>query len=92
MGLLFYQDPTVNWTSNNGSQMGGGGGSIYHGIIYLPTTNLIYGGGTTGGLNQTNGYTILVAYNVELKGGATIGSDYSTIGGSNPFRLAAFVE
>jgi hypothetical protein len=91
-GLLFYQDPTVQWTSNNGSQMGGGGGSVYHGIIYVPTTDLTYGGGTTGGLNQTNGYTILVAYNVELKGGATIGSDYSTIGGSNPFRLAAFVE
>jgi hypothetical protein len=92
LGLLFYQDPTVIWTSSNASQMAGGGGSTYHGIIYMPTTDLIYSGGTTGGLNQTNGYTILLAYNIEMKGGTTIGSDYSTIGGSNPFRLAAFVE
>ena len=91
-GLLVYQDPTISWNSINGSQMGGGGGSTYHGIIYLPTTDLIYSGGTTGALNQTNGYTILLAYNIELKGGSSIGSDYSTIGGSNPFRLAAFVE
>jgi hypothetical protein len=72
--------------------MSGNGDSTYHGILYFPTTDLIYGGGSGGGLNQTNGYTILVAYNVEIKGGSNVGSDYSTIGGSNPFRLAAFVE
>jgi hypothetical protein len=90
-GLLFYQDPTIPGTTaqNMTSVMDGSG--IYQGIIYFPTTNLQYSGSSAGGLNTSSGFTILVAYNIFINGGATINSNYTDVGG-DPLKVAAFAE
>ncbi len=85
--LLFYQDPTVPWASNNGSQITAGSTSTLDGIIYFPTTDLNYAGNSSSG-----GYTMLVGYNIKIAGNAQVGSNYSSIGGASPLQTAAFAE
>ena len=88
--LLFYQDPRVPWASNNGSTITGGSTSSFEGILYFPSTDLAYSGNssTTG----TGGYTLIVAYNLEVKGNAQVNSDFAALGGFSPFQKASFVE
>jgi hypothetical protein len=86
--LLFYQDPRVEWRSNNGSTITGGSTSTFDGIMYFPTTDLTYAGNSSNG----GGYTMLVAYNIKIAGNAQINSDYSSLGGSSPLQMAAFAE
>jgi len=92
-GLLFYQDPTIPGTTaqNMTSVIGGGAGSYFQGIIYYPTTNLQYSGSSSTTQNGSDGYTILVGYNVFVNGGTTINTDYSAIGG-DPLKVAVFAE
>jgi hypothetical protein len=85
--LLFYQDPTVPWSSSNGSQITAGSTSTLDGIIYFPSTDLDYAGNSSSG-----GYTMLVGYNIKIAGNAQIGADYSSIGGASPLQTAAFAE
>jgi hypothetical protein len=87
-GLLFYQDPSVAWASNNGSTVTGNSTSTFDGIMYFPTTDLTYSGNSS-----TNGYTMIVAYNLAINGNSTVGSNYGSLpGGVSPFSVAAFVE
>jgi hypothetical protein len=88
--LLFYQDPRVEWASNNGSTLTPGTSGTFEGIIYFPTTDLTYSGSSSTSLS--GGYTILVAYNFKISGNAQINMDFSSIGGSNPLQMAAFAE
>ena len=92
-GLLFYQDPTIPGTGaqNMTSVITGGSGSVYQGIIYFPTTNLVYSGSSTTTQNGTDGYTLLIGYNVRVNGGSTINVNYTALGG-DPFRVAVFAE
>jgi hypothetical protein len=85
--LLFYQDPTVAWASNNGSSITASSTSTFNGIIYFPTTDLTYAGNSASG-----GYTMLIGYNIKIAGNAQVGSDYSSLGGSSPLQMAAFAE
>jgi hypothetical protein len=94
-GLLFYQDPRVIGTSNNGSSFSGGSTSQFRGILYFPSTDLKYAGNSSNGLSgnlATDGYTILIGYNVSVEGNSQINANYSDIGGSNPLQMAAFTE
>lgn len=90
-GLLFYQDPTVTWSSSNGSIIAGGATSAYDGILYFPTTDLTYTGNSSSS-GGTDGYTMLIGYDVTINGTATVNSDYSAIGGQNPLSNVLFAE
>jgi Flp pilus assembly protein TadG len=89
--LLFYQDPRVAWASNNGSTITGSSTSTFNGILYFPTTDLTYSGNSSS-TSDTAGYTFLVAYNLKISGSAQVHSDYTALGGSSPFQVAAFAE
>lgn len=89
-GLLFYQDPRVAWTANNGSQIAGTN-AVYNGILYFPSTDLQYSGNSSANSTGTDGYTMIIGYNIKVNGSARINSDYSAIGG-NPLRNALFAE
>ncbi len=90
--LLFYQDPTVSWTANNGSTIGGSGTAQFDGIVYFPTTDLQYAGNSGTSSADTTGYTMLVGYNIKINGTASVNTDYSQIGGSNPIQNVMFSE
>ena len=89
--LLFYQDPRVSWSANDGSIIAGGANSSYNGIIYFPTTDLTYAGNSssTGG---TDGYTVLIGYDITVAGTAQVNQDFSTIGGNSPISNVMFAE
>jgi hypothetical protein len=91
-GLLFYQDPTVPWSASNGSIIAGGASSTYDGILYFPTTDLQYAGNSSSQADGTDGYTILVGYNIMINGTAQINADYSALGGKSPLQNAVFAE
>jgi len=90
--LLFYQDPSVAWSSSNTSTVTGGSNSVYNGILYFPTTDLSYAGNSSTTSGGTDGYTTLIGYNVKIAGTAQVNANYSTLGGSNPLQNALFAE
>jgi hypothetical protein len=90
--LLFYQDPRVSWSASNASIIAGGANSVYDGIIYFPTTDLTYSGNSSNSSTGTDGYTMLVGYDVTINGTAQVNADYSTLGGSSPLQNALFAE
>ena len=90
--LLFYQDPRVSWSASNGSIIAGGASSVYDGIIYFPTTDLTYTGNSSTSSSGTDGYTMLIGYNIKIAGTARVNADYSTLGGTNPLQNALFAE
>jgi hypothetical protein len=89
-GLLMYQDPSVAWSASNGSILAGAN-SVYDGILYFPTTDLQYSGSSSSNLTGTDGYTVLIGYNITINGSAQVNADYSTLGG-NPLQNALFAE
>jgi hypothetical protein len=89
--LLFYQDPRVTWASNNGSTLTASSTSVFQGILYFPTTDMTYAGNSSS-TNSTDGYTILIGYNIKIAGNAQVNADYSSLGGSSPLQMAGFVE
>jgi hypothetical protein len=90
-GLLMYQDPRVTWAANNGSTVQGAN-AVYDGIIYFPTTDLQYSGSSTTSATGTDGYTMLIGYDIKINGNAKVNSDYSALGGVNPLQDALFAE
>jgi hypothetical protein len=89
--LLFWQDPRVTWATNNGSSLTASTTSSFEGILYFPTTNLEYGGNSSSS-SPTGGYTILVSYNLSVRGGSQVNNDFSALGGLSPIQVAAFTE
>ena len=84
-----YQDPRVQWSASNGSIAAGG---TYDGILYFPTTDLEYSGSSSTTSTGTDGYTMIIGYNIKINGTARINTDYSALGGSNPFQNVLFAE
>ena len=89
--LLFWQDPRVPWAANNGSVVTASSTSSFEGILYFPTTDLTYGGNSSS-TSPTGGYTILISYNLEVKGNSQVNADFSALGGTSPIQVAAFAE
>jgi Flp pilus assembly protein TadG len=89
-GLLFHQDPRVAWTASNGSYFAGTN-AVYTGILYFPSTDMQYSGSSTTNNAGTDGYTMLIGYNIKINGSSKINSDYSAISG-NPLQNALFAE
>jgi hypothetical protein len=90
--LLFYQDPRVAPASNNGSTIAGSANSVYDGIVYFPSTDLEYGGNSSSTVGGTDGYTILIGWNMTVRGTSDINTNYATIGGISPIQVAQFTE
>lgn len=91
-GLLFYQDPRVTATSSNGSKIAGATTSVYDGIIYFPSTDLEYTGNSSATAGGTDGFTLLIAYNLIIHGTSDINTDYSDFDGISPIQVAQFTE
>jgi hypothetical protein len=89
-GLLMYQDPSVPWSASNGSVIAGAN-PVYDGILYFPTTDLQYSGSSSSNVTGTDGYTVLIGYDIKVNGSAKINSDFTTLGG-NPLQDAVFAE
>jgi hypothetical protein len=83
-GMLFFQDRSIS----NGavSVINGGANESFDGAIYFPTTSLTYSG-TSG----SNGYTLLVSYDLTVSGNATIGNNYSCLANGSLIKNAALV-
>ncbi len=66
-GILFYTDRSMSTEDNN---FNGGSTMSLSGIIYMPTQNLIFNGGTNG----TASCLRMVSYEVTINGGANLSS------------------
>ena len=87
-GVLMFQDRSITGTSSNQSTINGGSTSSFDGALYFPTTTLNYSGSSSG-----SGYTYLVAYDLKIAGGGTIGNNYSCLNGqSSIIQNAALVN
>jgi len=91
-GLLMYQDPRISWSASNGSDVEGGANSTYNGILYFPTTDLQYAGNSSASADGTDGYTMLIGYDIKINGSARVNSDYSALGGNSPIQNVLFAE
>jgi hypothetical protein len=87
-GILFFEDPRIPWLNVGKSQISqvtGGANTTLTGALYLPTTKLIYSGGSS----EAN-YTQIVAYQLEVSGPSTI--DTSLVHGGSAVHNPALVE
>lgn len=80
-GILFFD------TDTNGSEITGTGTSSFDGSLYFPNSNLKYSGNSS-----TLGYTIIAAGSLEFTGGATLGDNYSSLGGQSPIQSSTLYE
>jgi hypothetical protein len=80
IGMLYIGDRNVPSVSGQYDQIVGGTGSTFDGALYFKTGNLKYAGNST-----SNGYTVIVADNITIVGGSTVGNNYSSLVGVNPF-------
>jgi Flp pilus assembly protein TadG len=83
-GVLIFQGRSITGTSSNQSTINGSATSSFDGALYFPTTTLNYAGSSS-----ASGYTYLVAYDLKIAGGATIGNNYSCLNGSASIILNA---
>lgn len=80
-GILFWD------TSTSSSDFSGSSSSTMDGAFYFPNSTLIYTGDSSG-----TGYTILAAGQVEFKGNASLGDNYSSLGGTSPISASSLYE
>ena len=81
VGMLFYQDSSAyGATSSSASSFTAGSTSYFQGALYFPTTPVTYSGGASAQ------YTILVASDIAISGGATLNSNYSSLQGGSPIK------
>jgi hypothetical protein len=91
-GILFFEDRSVPLSVGlaQTSQVTGGSNSYFIGIMYFPTTQLIYSGGSS---LVSAPYTGIVAYKLEVSGPSTLNNDTSSLsGGASPIHSAAMAE
>jgi putative Flp pilus-assembly TadE/G-like protein len=89
-GMLFMQDRTISSgvAAANPNTIIGVSLAKYQGVLYFPTTSLIYAGA------NLNAYTIIVADKIQfpLANVTDIYSDYSSLEHGNPIKTAALAE
>ena len=83
-GMLFFQDRSI--TTGVSSTINGDSSSTYTGAIYFPTTTVNYSG-TSG----VNGFTLLIADQLNFVGTTSIGNNQSCLSGPL-IRDAALVQ
>ncbi len=82
-GVLFFQDRNVSSTANN--SITGGVDAKFEGILYFPTTPLIFAGGAQGNA----AYTVIIADTVKVSGDTKLTNDYSALPSGTVLRSAA---
>jgi Flp pilus assembly protein TadG len=85
-GILFFQDRSIP-TGAKGSTITGSSGSTFDGAIYFPTTAVSYSGSSS-----SDGYTIIVGYDVWVGGNSVLGDNYSSLPDGSPIRSTALYE
>jgi hypothetical protein len=85
-GILFFQDRAIP-TSAAGSTISGNSTSTFDGAVYFPTTTVTFTGNSS-----SNGYSIVVAYNLLVSGNSTVGSNYSSLTGGSPIKGTVLAE
>ncbi len=85
-GILFFQDRSIP-TSGAASTFTGNSSSTFDGAIYFPTTSLSFHGNSS-----SNGYSILVAYQLTLSGNDSLGSNYTSLTGGSPIKGTVLAE
>jgi hypothetical protein len=87
-GMLFFQDRTIA-SGSAGSSLVGNSSSTFDGVVYFPTTSLSYLGNSS-----SSGYTFIIADTLTITGNAsmTIGSNYSSLGGTSPLSSNTIYE
>jgi hypothetical protein len=80
-GILFWD------TSTSASDFSGSSSATLDGAFYFPNSDLIYTGDSSG-----SGYTIIAASQVEFEGNASLGDNYSSLGGISPISSSSLFE
>lgn len=95
-GMLFFQDRNISsaTAAANPNTIKGGSASIYHGVLYFPTTALSYAGAEATVALDSSPYTIVIADTVDFLGASAtvIDSDYSGLALGSPIKSVAQVE
>jgi len=85
-GILLFQDRTISSALVNNFI---GGTTIFlNGSLYLPTTAVLYSGGT----DVAGSYSIIVAKTIVFQGGCKMHNDYSALPDGSPLRGSAVVS
>jgi len=84
-GILFFQDPSI--VDGNSNNFTGGATMQLTGVLYFPTTPLMYSGGSS--TNWT--YTTIVADTVKFTGGSYF-HNYNILQGGLSARFAGIVQ
>jgi hypothetical protein len=73
-GILFFQDRTLpSQDLNQQNTVSGGSGAFFEGILYFPTTPLVYSGG---GNTTDSPYTEIIAWSLTISGNSAFNNPY----------------
>ncbi|MGH7779773.1 MAG: pilus assembly protein TadG-related protein [Candidatus Binataceae bacterium] len=87
-GILFFTDRSIP-VGTAGYTNSGASTITTDGVWYFPTTTVEFNGASSG-----SGYTSIIAYKINMNGAmnTTIGSNYSTLGGTSPLSSSTLYE
>ncbi len=77
-GVLMFDDRSMG--ANQQHRVVGGSGGTIDGALYFRNASLLFSG-----TSSVTGYMFLIADSIQINGNSTIGANYSSLGGSNPF-------
>ena len=83
-GMVFIQDPSTPYSSNNEVKLNGGSTTEFTGVIYVPNNDITFTGGNT---VNSDGCTQIVALTVSFSGNADIDNNCDILG-VNAINLA----
>jgi hypothetical protein len=79
MGIV--QDRRVTGQLNRDNKLVGGSNLTIDGVLYFPTTPLLFSGN-----NSANGYQFIVADTISINGNSTVGVNYSSLQSGSPVK------
>jgi Flp pilus assembly protein TadG len=79
MGIV--QDRRVTGQLNRDNKLVGGSNLTIDGVLYFPTTPLLFSGN-----NSANGYQFIVADKISINGSSTVGVNYSSLSSGSPIK------
>jgi len=82
-GILFFQDPS----DTNKATFSGGATLGLEGVLYFPTAEVDYTGGTSDTSSAAYAhYTVIVADKLKFTGASAINNDYASLAGGSPIK------
>ncbi len=88
-GILFMQDRGCCSATLPTESFQGGATSFFEGVLYFPKSIVQFAGNPSLDLAH---YTIVVAWQFQVKGTSTFNNDYTQLSGGNPIRQVGMVE